>query len=51
MTFASLFTGIGGFDRGLERAGMQCVLQVEKNKQCLGVLRQAVIEAATEAGR
>ena len=27
--FVSLFAGIGGFDLGLERAGMKCVAQVE----------------------
>jgi DNA (cytosine-5)-methyltransferase 1 len=29
ITFGSLFAGIGGFDLGFERAGMQCKFQVE----------------------
>jgi DNA (cytosine-5)-methyltransferase 1 len=38
MTFGSLFTGIGGFDLGLERAGMECRWQVEIDTYANGVL-------------
>jgi DNA (cytosine-5)-methyltransferase 1 len=34
INFISLFTGICGFDLGLERAGMECVAQVEIDPAC-----------------
>lgn len=38
MTFLSLFAGIGGFDLGFERAGLECVGQVEIDEKCNEVL-------------
>jgi len=38
ITVGSLFSGIGGLDLGLERAGMQVKWQVEKDPYCLKVL-------------
>lgn len=38
ITFGSLFAGIGGFDLGFERAGLQGLWQVEKDRNCRKVL-------------
>ena len=38
MTFGSLFSGIGGMDLGLERAGMRCVWQSEIDPYACRVL-------------
>jgi DNA (cytosine-5)-methyltransferase 1 len=38
VTFGSLFSGIGGFDLGLERAGWACAWQVERDRHCNAVL-------------
>jgi DNA (cytosine-5)-methyltransferase 1 len=40
MTFGSLFAGIGGFDLGLERAGMVCKWQVEIEPYAQAVLKK-----------
>ena len=40
MTFGSLFAGIGGLDLGLERAGMECLWQVEINDYATQVLER-----------
>lgn len=40
MTFGSLFSGIGGMDLGLERAGMECRWQVEIDPYCTKVLKR-----------
>lgn len=40
MTFGSLFAGIGGFDLGLERAGLECKWQVENDPWCVQVLER-----------
>lgn len=40
MTYLSLFSGIGGFDLGFDRAGMSCIGQVEANPYCRKVLEK-----------
>jgi DNA (cytosine-5)-methyltransferase 1 len=40
MKFGSLFTGVGGFDLGFERAGMECLWQVEFDKACQSILKK-----------
>lgn len=40
LTFGSLFAGIGGFDLGFERAGMECKWQVEIDPYCQRVLEK-----------
>src|SRR5712671_6760511 len=36
--FGSVFSGIGGIDLGLERAGMQCQWQIEISPFCRNIL-------------
>ena len=38
LTYLSLFSGIGGLDRGLDLAGMNCVGQVELDAYCRTIL-------------
>ena len=40
MRYGSLFTGIGGIDLGLERAGMECAWQVENDPHCVKILEK-----------
>jgi DNA (cytosine-5)-methyltransferase 1 len=40
LTFGSLFAGIGGFDLGLERAGMTCKWQVEIDDYATNILEK-----------
>jgi len=40
LTFGSLFSGVGGFDLGFERAGWECKWQVEWDMRCQNVLNK-----------
>jgi len=40
VNYVSLFSGVGGFDLGFDRAGMNCVLQVEQDKYARAVLEK-----------
>ena len=40
MKLLSLFSGVGGFDLGLERAGLETVFQCEWDKNCQEVLKR-----------
>jgi len=40
LTFGSLFSGIGGFDLGLERVGMKCKWQVEIDEYATKILEK-----------
>ena len=40
MKAISLFSGVGGFDLGFERAGIETVLQAERDPHCLKVLER-----------
>lgn len=40
MKFGSLFSGVGGFDLGFERSGMECKWQVEYDPHCQAVLER-----------
>lgn len=40
LTYGSLFTGIGGLDLGLDRAGWSCLWQVEKDPYCRRILER-----------
>lgn len=40
MTFGSFFSGFGGLDLGLERAGLKCLWQIENNETAIKVLEK-----------
>lgn len=40
LTYGSVFTGVGGFDKGFDNAGMECKFQIEFDKKCQQVLER-----------
>lgn len=40
ITYGSLFAGVGGFDLGFDRAGIDCRWQVEKDPSCQKLLKK-----------
>lgn len=40
LTYGSLFAGVGGFDLGFDKAGWECLFQVEWDKHCQSVLKK-----------
>lgn len=45
LTFGSGFAGIGGFDLGFERAGMECKWQIEHDRRKAVILRKHFLSA------
>jgi DNA (cytosine-5)-methyltransferase 1 len=40
MKYISLFSGIGGFDLGFDKSGMECIARVEKDLYCKKILNK-----------
>lgn len=51
LTVGSLFSGIGGLDLGLERAGMRVIWQAEIDPYCCQVGNAVVPAVAEHLGR
>lgn len=46
LTYGSIFAGVGGFDLGFDAAGMECLWQCEKDKNCRKLLKKKWPNAA-----